>query len=192
MIANGVFVAVVGPSGAGKDSVINWAKAALQADESFVFPRRMITRPTDLTEQSESSTPEAFRMVQDRGAFALHWEAHGLLYGLPAAIHMTLAEGRHVVANISRGAVAQARQRFPRTCVVLVRADQDTLATRLRARAREHESDQASRLQRGVAMEQSFKPDMIIDNNGSLEAAGQAFVKVLRHMTGPRLFALGL
>ncbi len=192
MKADGIFVAVVGPSGAGKDSLINRAREELKDDDGFVFPRRMITRPADVTEQSESSTPEIFREVQGQGAFALHWEAHGLLYGVPAAVHVALAEGRVVVANISRGAVAQARQRFQRTCVILVRAEPAILAERLRLRGREAEADQLSRLRRSADLDRSFQPDAIIDNNGSLEAAGLAFVRMLRELTGKRLFALGL
>ncbi len=193
MTADGVFVAVVGPSGAGKDSLIDFARRELKNDDGFVFPRRMITRTADATEQCESATIESFRKAQTQGAFALHWEAHGLLYGLPAAVHLPLAEGRHVVANISRGAVHQARQRFPRTSVVLVTADADVLAARLKSRAREPEADQISRLRRSAsADEPALRPDIVIENNGDLDSAGRAFLRTLRQLTGPRLFALGL
>jgi ribose 1,5-bisphosphokinase len=193
MTADGVFVAVVGPSGAGKDSLIEFARRELRDDDSFVFPRRMITRPADATEQCESATIESFRKAQSQGAFALHWEAHGLLYGLPAAVHVPLAEGRHVVANISRGAVQQARKCFVRTSVVLVTADADVLAARLRARARETQAEQIGRLQRSASgSEPSLRPDIVIENNSDLDSARRAFLRTLRQLTGPRLFALGL
>ncbi|TIW17524.1 MAG: phosphonate metabolism protein/1,5-bisphosphokinase (PRPP-forming) PhnN, partial [Mesorhizobium sp.] len=42
-IRNGVFVAVVGPSGAGKDTVIGYAKARFAGETRLEFVRRVIT-----------------------------------------------------------------------------------------------------------------------------------------------------
>ncbi len=46
-IRNGAFVAVVGPSGAGKDTLIAHAKAALADEPQVDFVRRVITRLSD-------------------------------------------------------------------------------------------------------------------------------------------------
>jgi ribose 1,5-bisphosphokinase len=192
MRSDGIFIAVVGPSGAGKDSLIAWARDMLTSDGEFSFPTRMITRPADATEHCASVTAEAFQSALGGGAFALHWQAHGLQYGLPAAIKAQLAEGRHVVANISRSAITEAKRRFYRTSLVLVRARPEILQARLRARGRETAEDQALRLSRNPAPGLSLEPDLIIDNNGSLETAGAAFVRGLRQLTGARTFALGL
>ena len=46
-IRNGALVAVVGPSGAGKDTLIAHAKAALGDEPQVDFVRRCVTRPSD-------------------------------------------------------------------------------------------------------------------------------------------------
>ena len=45
MANGGVFFFVVGPSGVGKDTLIDGAKAALRDDARYVFATRTITRP---------------------------------------------------------------------------------------------------------------------------------------------------
>ncbi len=152
----------------------------------------MITRPPTPRHRAERrSTPEAFREVQGQGAFALHWEAHGLLYGLQRRCMWRLRRGATSSPTSRAGAVAQARQRFQRTCVVLVRAEPEILAERLRTRGREPEADQLSRLRRSAELDRSFDPDTIIDNNGSLRQPALPSC-ALRDLTGRRLFALGL
>jgi len=101
----GVFVAVVGPSGAGKDTLISGARERLAADGRFVFPRRVVTRETSRFEDHDTVSPERFMELEAKGAFALSWGAHGLRYGVPAAVHGELGYGRAVICNLSRGAL---------------------------------------------------------------------------------------
>ena len=120
---NNVHVLVVGPSGAGKDTLINAAKAELATDPRFVFPRRVVTRPAVASlEDHDSVTPTEFALQEANGAYALSWEAHGLQYGLPGSILDDIAAGRVVVMNSSRAMVGTARAKFPGTVVVLIGA----------------------------------------------------------------------
>src|SRR5258708_1339198 len=127
-----MLVLVVGPSGAGKDTLLEAARRALADDPRFRFVRRVITRPADAGgEAHEAVTEEEFA----RRAFALQWQAHGLHYGIPAE---TIVGGPVVVvANVSRTVVADAARRFP-TRVIEVTAPVEVLAARLAARAREN------------------------------------------------------
>ena len=96
---NGSLVLVVGPSGAGKDSVLNGARAALADDDDFVFVRRTITRTSGAGgEDNVEVTPEAFAAAKATGAFALSWRAHDLDYGIPKSIEDDLRDfaDRHV------------------------------------------------------------------------------------------------
>lgn len=104
-----MLVAVVGPSGAGKDTLMAGARARLAEDARFRFVRRRITRPAEAGgEAHDPLTEEGFVAVREAGGFALWWAAHGLLYGIPRDIEADLADGRVVVANLSRGVLAEA------------------------------------------------------------------------------------
>jgi len=119
----GCLVLVVGPSGAGKDTLIAAAKAALRGNPRVVFPRRIITRSAVAAlEDHESVSVEQFARMRAAGAFALDWQAHGLSYGLPATLLTDLRDGRIVVVNGSRAMVAEAGRRFAELRVLLIEA----------------------------------------------------------------------
>ncbi|MFO1190068.1 MAG: phosphonate metabolism protein/1,5-bisphosphokinase (PRPP-forming) PhnN [Alphaproteobacteria bacterium] len=157
----GVLVLVVGPSGAGKDTLLAGAKAALGADRTIVFARRVITRPAEAGGEShEPATAAEFARRKSAGAFMLAWDAHGLSYGIPAALAADLALGRTVIANVSRTVIEDAQDRVMRVRVIEVTAPPDVLAQRLAARGRESADSIAERLARaatalpsGVAVE---------------------------------------
>jgi ribose 1,5-bisphosphokinase len=137
--------AVVGPSGAGKDTLIQGA-LTLRPDLRLV--RRVITRPTEAGgEDFEGVTAEDFANRRDRCAFALHWEAHGLSYGIPKA---QIDGPGDVIFNGSRAALALALQVFPDLRVILVTAPDAILAARLAGRGRESRTDIEARLQRAA------------------------------------------
>ena len=147
-----MLVAVVGPSGAGKDTLMDGARAALAADPRFRFVLRCITRPAEAGgEAHEALTPEAFALRRSQGGFALWWEAHGLLYGIPQDIEFDLAAGRVAVANLSRHALAEAAARYPLR-VLLITAPVELRAARLAARGREAAADIAARLSREAGL----------------------------------------
>ena len=176
-----MLVLVVGPSGAGKDTLINAAKAALANDPSFVFPRRVVTREAMVAlEDHDSVSDAAFAKAEAAGAYALSWNAHGLRYGLPASLRDDLAAGRTVVFNASRAMVATAKEKFPGTRVILVEATTEVRAKRLSGRGRETEAEVAARLAREVP---AALPDAIrIDNSGALEDGIGRFTAALRQL----------
>lgn len=177
---SGRLVLVVGPSGAGKDTLIARAKAALAGDPAFVFPRRIVTRPAMAELEDHDTLSEAeFATQRAAGDFALDWQAHGLSYGLPASLIDDLAAGRTVVVNTSRNVIGLARQRFPECVVALVTARPEIRAERLSRRGRETAAEVSARLAREGA---PLPPDIraeIIDNSGSLEQGVARFLAVL-------------
>ncbi|MCY4190996.1 MAG: hypothetical protein OXD42_06705 [Rhodospirillaceae bacterium] len=97
---------VVGPSGVGKDSILNGAREALADDARFVFARRFITRDATVGGEDHQPISDAeFSAIEESGGFLFSWRAHGLSYGLPASLRDDLDAGRHVVANVSRAAL---------------------------------------------------------------------------------------
>lgn len=176
----GSLVLVVGPSGAGKDTLIHYARERFRDDPRVVFPRRVITRPpSPETEDFLSVSQRNFEARLAAGDFALHWCAHGLAYALPVEIENALAEGRAVVANVSRRIVDEARQHSGRVRVVEVSAPPDLLAERLRERGREGEAGRRQRLSRTVPA--PLGADAVrLDNSGRIEIAGEALVRLIR------------
>lgn len=145
----GRLIAVVGPSGVGKDSLI---AGLLAAEPRLAVIRRAITRaPEAGGEVFDPLTPEAFAARRQAGDFALSWGAHGLFYGIPRTALAPLAAGQDLLVNLSRGALTEARAIVPRFTVLHVTASPATLAARLAARGRETADDIAARLSREVA-----------------------------------------
>jgi ribose 1,5-bisphosphokinase len=166
-----MLVLVVGPSGAGKDTLLDAARQTLADDPRFRFVRRVITRPADAGgEAHEPATAEEFA-ARD---FALQWQAHGLSYGIPAD---AIEEDAVVVANVSRTVIADAARRFP-TRVIEVTAPSDVLAARLAARARETAADVAARVSRRVALPDHVHVETVV-NDASLAEGVARFLAAL-------------
>ncbi|MBL8675093.1 MAG: phosphonate metabolism protein/1,5-bisphosphokinase (PRPP-forming) PhnN [Rhodospirillales bacterium] len=177
---------VVGASGAGKDSVIAAARAALAARGDVVVARRVVTRPAGAGgEDHETCGPEAFARRRAEGGFALAWEANGLLYGVPATIDAALAAGRAVVVNGSRGALADSRRRYPAMMVVELTAAPETLRRRLIARDRETVERIEARLVRAAALAADGDDIVRIANDGDLQDAVAALVAAIVSRLAP-------
>jgi len=181
----GVLLLVVGPSGAGKDTVIEGARRACAGGARFTFVRRCITRRADAGgEDFESLSEREFAAADVSGEFALRWSAHEMSYGLRrAAIDPALAVGSVVVANVSRGVIESARLAYPRVRVALVTAPPDLLAARLAARGREGAADIRRRLMRAGAMD-AGDCDFTILNDRTIDEAICALVALLREVAG--------
>ena len=174
-----MLVLVVGPSGAGKDSLLNAAREAFRDDLRMIFARRVITRPADPYGENHEPVSETEFAARD---FALSWSAHGLHYGIPAAV---LDAAPVVVANVSRGVIADTARRYD-VRVIEVAAPPEILAARLAARGRESNVDVARRLARiadipdGVAVETVW-------NDGTLEEGIERFILALRRVADDQL-----
>jgi phosphonate metabolism protein PhnN/1,5-bisphosphokinase (PRPP-forming) len=168
-----MLVLVVGPSGAGKDSLLKAAREVFRDDARIHFARRVITRPPDpYGEDHEAVTPEDFAARE----FALSWSAHGLHYGIPAAALTAPV----AVANVSRGVIAEAALRH-RTRVIEVTAPPDVLAARLSGRGRESAEDIARRLLRTVTLPGGVEVETVW-NDGMLAEGVERFVAALRRV----------
>jgi ribose 1,5-bisphosphokinase len=164
----GPVVAVVGPSGVGKDSVM---AAVAAADPGFGVVRRVITREAGAGgEAFEAVGAAEFAARRAAGDFALDWEAHGLSYGIPAAIDAQRLGARGVLVNLSRSVLHRAQSRFGGVIVLALEADPQVLASRLAARGREGAEDRARRLARaGFPLPEGLARVHRIDNSGALE-----------------------
>jgi ribose 1,5-bisphosphokinase len=181
-IGPGRLVLVVGPSGAGKDTLLGLAKDACAEDGNVVFARRVITRASSPSEDNEEVSADAFREAQARGDYAMHWEAHGHSYALARAIDDDLRSGRSVVANASRTVIALARRAYANVIVVQITAPPDVLAERLAMRGRASDGRIEHRLGRTVD-EATAAPDFTIVNVGVADYHARQLARII---TGSR------
>lgn len=181
LAAQGRLLYVVGPSGAGKDSVLRWAQESLGPGAPVHFAQRAITRPrTNGDEAHRSLTREAFEAELAAGHFAMHWRANGCSYGVGNEIRQALARGLTVVVNGSRAHLPQAIADFPQLEVVHLVASEETLRRRLAARGRETAAQAMQRLARNAVL---AIPGSVrcteIRNESAIEVAGNAFLERL-------------
>lgn len=182
----GRVLAVVGPSGVGKDALISGARVA---GAGFHWARRTITRPeTAGGEPYEGVSRAEFARRREAGLFALWWEAHGFAYGIAHAEFAPRAAGRDVLFNGSRGTLAQAAAAFPGLRVLHVTAPPDVLARRLAGRGRESAEDIAARLRRAdYGLPACLPPDLDvveIRNDASLDEGIARFLRALQPASG--------
>jgi thymidine phosphorylase len=181
-VSVGTLFLVVGPSGAGKDTLLEGAKRALAGDPSFVFATRVITRPADAGgEAHEEATPQEFLRRRDRGEFLLWWGAHNLHYGISSRYADPLAAGRHVVANVSRAVLSEAATRVAASCMIEVTAPPDILLARLTGRGRETEDEIRGRLGRRVPDPPQGLRRIVVVNDGPVETGVARLVAALKH-----------
>lgn len=174
----GRLVLVVGPSGAGKDTLIRAARAALASDPRYLFPRRIVTRPASAAEDNQPCDPDTFARIDAEGGFAVSWAAHGLSYGLPASLTFAIAEGRTVVCNVSRTVVRELRARYADVIVVEVTASVHILERRLASRGRVEDGSVQDRIARTREV-CKVDPDVTITNETSVDDALPGFLAVL-------------
>ena len=190
MTARGTLILVVGPSGAGKDSLIDGARSRLSDEDSLIFARRCITRPADPAGEAHEPVSEIdFDRRRDAGDFMLLWQAHGFCYAIPRSYEIALQSGRSVIANVSRTVVEQARRIFHPVAIIHVTASPDILARRLASRGRESDGEQGRRLHRTVQACLEGEDIVTIVNDGGLKDAIATFKNHLTLIADHRMTA---
>lgn len=171
---SGRLIYLMGPSGSGKDSLLNAARERL-AERGCVIARRVITRSAEaLGEDAIGVSPAEFDAQEQTGEFALSWRANGLAYGIPRQIDGWLAAGQDVLVNGSRAYLPEARQRYPDLIGVLLTVEPAVLRERLLRRGRESLEQIEQRLARNAQFDVAAAERdglHLLDNSGSLEWA---------------------
>ena len=177
---SGRLIYLMGPSGSGKDSLLNAARARL-AERGCLIARRVITRSVEAVgEDAIGVSPAEFDQQEAAGAFALSWRANGLAYGIPRQIDDWLVAGQDVLVNGSRGHLAQARQRYPELLAILLQVDEAALRQRLQARGRESAEQIEARLTRS----RTLQPPLPLGERVGVRGDGHADVRLLNN-SGP-------
>ncbi|WP_339454453.1 phosphonate metabolism protein/1,5-bisphosphokinase (PRPP-forming) PhnN [Pseudomonas sp. EA_5y_Pfl2_R50] len=180
---DGRVIYLMGPSGSGKDSLIDAARQSLSVLGCDVM-RRVITRSAEsIGEDAIDVTTEEFERRLSAGEFSLAWRANGLSYGIPAEMDQRLREGRSVVVNGSRANLRQALEVYPTLLPVLLTVRDDVLRERLFRRGRESLEQINARLARNALFKDRRSSDIpvyLIDNTGDLADAVSQLLDLIR------------
>lgn len=175
---------VMGPSGAGKDSVLGWLRGALPPGSPVAWARRTITRAADAGGETHEPVDAAeFEALHAAGEFAMAWQANGLRYGIRRDQLAPAQQGRWVWVNGSRAYLDEALQRHPGMTVVHITAPAAVLEQRLLARGRETPEQIRARVARATALA-SPKGAIEIVNDTTIEQAGLKLLQALRRLEG--------
>ena len=173
---------IVGPSGAGKDTLLRLARESIGGSLGLVFAHRYITRPhQDASENHVALTEAEFDLRAHKGCFAMQWASHGYRYAVGIEIHDWLSRGICVMVSGSREYLPHALQIYPDLRLIWVSAPAVLLRERLHTRGREEGDAIAARLARAAAYAVPPKhPDLQLDNTGSPEHAAADLVAYLK------------
>jgi ribose 1,5-bisphosphokinase len=171
---------VIGASGVGKDSLMDYARTHINGSLPLLFAHRYITRAAkEGNENHIYISPEEFTLRRDKGLFALHWVSHGLYYGIGKEIDTWMDKGFSVVVNGSRQYLPVAVECYPNLVTVVIEADPEVIRRRLENRGRETTAEIQQRIQRQPAITATAAGYIGIRNDGPLEEAGNALVAAL-------------
>ena len=185
-MTTGRLVYCMGPSGAGKDSLLGWLRTHLPQPCPVHWAQRTISRAaTSGGEAHDSVSPQAFAALCSEHAFALHWQANGLGYGVRHTQLAPLAQGHWVLLNGSRANLPEALARFPHLVAVHITASPQVLRERLLSRGRETREEVEARVQRALA----YTPPpgaarLEVHNDSALDDAGQRLLNALENLPG--------
>jgi ribose 1,5-bisphosphokinase len=164
---------VIGASGVGKDTLLNYVRQKINGNYPVIFAHRYITRAVDGSENYVSLSREEFLLRREAGFFALWWMSHGNLYGIGPEINIWMEKGYSVVVNGSREYLPEAQTLYHDIKVIVIEASPQSILQRLRERGREAEDEIRSRIERAKSILINTENVITINNDGAIEQAGE-------------------
>ncbi|HEY9279975.1 MAG TPA: phosphonate metabolism protein/1,5-bisphosphokinase (PRPP-forming) PhnN [Eoetvoesiella sp.] len=183
----GRLIYIMGPSGAGKDALLQGLESLWQA-RGCRIARRVITRPIDTSEPNTVPvTLTEFLEMEARDTLAMAWRANGLAYGVLREIDDKLEVGCDVLVNGSRAYLPEASKRYSNLVPVLLTVDHDILRQRLHQRGRETEEQIEARMARNrmftsltlQAADKTPNRIFVVDNSCGIDMAIQTVATFL-------------
>jgi len=161
--AGAQLVVISGPSGVGKDTIIDALKRRPQARD-YHYVVTYTTRPRRPGEVDRESyhfvDVKRFRAMRDAGEFLEANEVHGRWYGTPRSqVQEALAAGKDVILKIDVQGAQVIKETVPEALLIfLVPPSLEDLFHRLRSRATES-VDELELRQRNAAIELARQDD---------------------------------
>ena len=171
---------VIGASGVGKDTLMNYARKAINGNAPVIFAHRYITRDTEAGNENHINiSREEFALRKANHLFALDWESHGQCYGIGIEIDVWLQKGLNIVVNGSREYLPIAKSKYPDMKDILIDADPEVIKERLMQRNREDATGIQKRIERSATIKTDLSNSITIYNNTTVEEAGAILVNLV-------------
>ncbi len=177
-------VVISGPSGAGKDTVINQALALDASLTKVATAKTRSPRPGEVDGiHHVFLTDEEFECWVAEDAFLEHVESYGHRSGVPrAAVSELLAQGRTVILRTDVEGASSLKNQLEDPLLVFVTVPDTTeLERRIRERGAESESEIALRLAEAEAemAESVWFDEVIVNAKGRQGEAARRLVEVI-------------
>ena len=172
--AHPILVVISGPSGVGKDAVLEWMK---RLDRGWHFVITATTRPPRPGERDGEEyiflDTALFKEMVTRGQFLEHAEVYGHHYGVPRAqVEDALEAGRDVIVKTDVQGAHTLKSQVPEALLIfLAPPSMEELQARLRGR----KTDSGTNLERRLATaeeEMQRQPEfdrVVVNHNGRLD-----------------------
>lgn len=179
-----VIVVLTGPSGVGKDSVVD---RLVEIGVPVVRPATMTTRAPRAGEQEGVHhyfvDGDGFRAAVDSGELLEHAEVYGQWYGVPRkAIRAALESGTHVVIRVDIQGAETLHQLLPGALFICLEpGDADDLDQRLAERGTEAAEDRARRVAAARAEIERARRfcRVVVNRDGALAEAVDAVARLI-------------
>lgn len=162
---------LVGPSGVGKDTLLNHLKMREYSPDQPLVAHRYITRPVREGDENHVELSQfEFNRRKEAGLFLFDWESHGYQYGIGKETKKWVKYGHNVIVNGSRNYLETARKMYSKVVPIWITVSEDILRKRLAQRGRETDEEIEQRIQRNREMEHlKLKNCTYINNDQSIE-----------------------
>jgi len=181
----GLLFVISGPSGAGKDSLVDAVRARLPRLRYSVSATTRTPRPGEVEGEAYFFlTPERFAEIEASGGFLETKRYNGHAYGTPRAfVEQALAEGEDLIMKPDVDGALAVRRNFPQATLLFLLPDKFSyLESRLSARRTETNEEIAARLaiaHEEIAQVRSFDY-LIINQEARLDRAVDDVLAVFR------------
>lgn len=185
IVSEGKLILIVGPSGAGKDTLMEQALTYSSALQGITVARRIITRPSTAGGEAHIEASEVeFEQACQNGEYFAFWHAHNLKYALQKNIATLVSSGKIVLANVSRRAIKPIVDSGLPISIIEVTASDSVRAERIFKRGRESLEDIKKRITHVEWDVPQGVIKYVVDNSESLEQGVNNFIIALSKACG--------
>ncbi len=186
IMADGRLFYILGASGAGKDSLIQYVRQHIPDGAPIAYAHRYITRSADAGGENHIALSQReFALREKKGLFSMYWDSHQTRYGIGREIDLWMSQGLDVIVNGSRAYLEQAMSLYPRLFPIWIHVSPQTLRKRLIQRGRENGIEIKGRIEQAIRLDHIARNKGLefIDNDRPLRESGSALIAILTKQT---------